>query len=1213
MPPSLDHTCEHCPLANGGNHRVPKLQRVAHQAAVARLLERQRTAYKKPEPALAIARCSQPLSSGLDDDMSDEPSSPPIVEAQPEAVSDPADMEMERLASLFTGLVMLNDGPHPHRQTHSKLFSSRDEYQAGVPEIPTSFTPIPPNEALNGVEAILQSQSLPLRPAAIVTQQVNTTLLQDMLTRIRTARVELDIQKALDVGPHTVGGLTMAVKIASAIVAEAGRLLSSINSPGDLNPRNSKRQSCAQETNTNTLKKEVHDEAMALDSVVDVVGRLLPPDTTEIDYNTEHHFENPIAKFNVVAQLSILLALVCHVIVGISSDPVNLIMTFVNTIVQATMSLSSRDGRATATQTYVLNELPTSLESALRRFKIDPLTVVYAMCPTCHHTHAAKDDRLSGEALYAETCQGYIYPQRGARHICGTQILELWQRKMRPIKPFVFTLLIDYIGATLSDAELERMCEKACDDALAAVREATSANPNAPVAEDRVNNETGFEGPVPGKLFIQRDGRLRLAFQVMMDFLNPNGTRKRGNHDSIGILAVVNLNLTEDIRYRPENMWISIILGPNEPNHDQIDNYVRPLIDNFVIGWERGFHFSCTALHTTGRDVDLALVINVNDLPATRKAQGMSAANSHQYCSICDCYGTHTMYNTDFHSWTRRDISVLRAQAYAWQDAPTQAARDAIFSKYGVRWSEFWRLAYWDPTRMAVVDSMHCILEGLVHYHCRRVLRIDTKVAKRKETMGAAFEYNWPDYNAATCHPLCLLRNESRELPMIRTIQQRLVQPLLVEDDSDSDMEDDDGDVDMADAPDPRFVPAVTEEEMREQLLRVNLQPLRWVVHSLSLNMEPSRIASKKACCDQLLAWHHTQPLMNSGYVPRSINLANIHFIQCVIANTTTPAWVDSVPSNYGDSNAGTIKAAEWRLLSTIYLPIALVLLWGDQDPSDPQSTRLLQMLDHTMSLFSAVILVCQYTMTPSRADKYRAFLKQWVDGLHANHPHTRSHAMRPNVHMAFHIYDFLILFGPIISWWSFPFERVIGLLQRINTNNHIGGELESTLSRSFLCGAAIRRWLRRPDCPPVFQELKVLFEKTSPAYNSPSDSPPLTTDGERAHYRRNGTNFSRSRMHLGNSLVLYYPPKSRHTIAGSNEAIIAHGTDITFRIRRQEPLAHGIRDPFARYWPYFPARTYSSSMSNIVDKVPLDDVVAHYARFTFSDGRCVVLDLSTS
>ena len=41
------------------------------------------------------------------------------------------------------------------------------------------------------------------------------------------------------------------------------------------------------------------------------------------------------------------------------------------------------------------------------------------------------------------------------------------------------------------------------------------------------------------------------------------------------------------------------------------------------------------------------------------------------------------------------------------------AMQDRIFKDSGVRWSELWRLPYWDPTQQLVMDSMHCIFEGL--------------------------------------------------------------------------------------------------------------------------------------------------------------------------------------------------------------------------------------------------------------------------------------------------------------------------------------------------------------------------------------------------------------------------------------------------------------------------------------------------------------------
>ncbi|KAJ7465192.1 hypothetical protein FB451DRAFT_949750, partial [Mycena latifolia] len=79
-----------------------------------------------------------------------------------------------------------------------------------------------------------------------------------------------------------------------------------------------------------------------------------------------------------------------------------------------------------------------------------------------------------------------------------------------------------------------------------------------------------------------------------IDFFNPHGTRKQGNHDSIGILSVAIMNLDEDIRHKPENLYVSIIPGMNEPDVEEIPHFVRPLIDVFVVGWERGLHISPT-------------------------------------------------------------------------------------------------------------------------------------------------------------------------------------------------------------------------------------------------------------------------------------------------------------------------------------------------------------------------------------------------------------------------------------------------------------------------------------------------------------------------------------------------------------------------------------------------------------------------------------------
>jgi nitrate reductase gamma subunit len=160
--------------------------------------------------------------------------------------------------------------------------------------------------------------------------------------------------------------------------------------------------------------------------------------------------------------------------------------------------------------------------------------------------------------------------------------------------------------------------------------------------------------------------------------------------------------------------------------------------------------------------------------------------------------------------------------------------------------------------------------------------------------------------------------------------------------------------------------------------------------------------------------------------------------IHDVIRNTATPSWVRHVPYNFGDPAAGTMKADEWRTMFTIYLPIALISLWGQGTlhSSVNEATHLQRILDHTMNLVCAVGLACRRTMTTSRAQAYRKYMAAWVSDLTTLHPHVTA---RPNGHMALHIYDFLLLFCPVRSWWCFPFERLIGMLQRIPNSHKFG------------------------------------------------------------------------------------------------------------------------------------------------------------------------------
>jgi len=150
------------------------------------------------------------------------------------------------------------------------------------------------------------------------------------------------------------------------------------------------------------------------------------------------------------------------------------------------------------------------------------------------------------------------------------------------------------------------------------------------------------------------------------------------------------------------------------------------------------------------------------------------------------------------------------------------------------------------------------------------------------------------------------------------------------------------------------------------------------------------------------------------------------------IEDMVTPSWLTSVPANLGSPSHGKLKADQWRVLGTTYLPISLVKLWAKVESGNERSERCGQILGITMSLLSAVVVASSRVTSPSHADLYLQHMQAYLAGVKEIFPHYSFH---PNHHMALHLHEYLLLFGPVQAWWTFPFERLIGLLQKIPTN----------------------------------------------------------------------------------------------------------------------------------------------------------------------------------
>ncbi|KAJ7501258.1 hypothetical protein B0H11DRAFT_2225074 [Mycena galericulata] len=295
----------------------------------------------------------------------------------------------------------------------------------------------------------------------------------------------------------------------------------------------------------------------------------------------------------------------------------------------------------------------------------------------------------------------------------------------------------------------------------------------------------------------------------------------------------------------------------------------------------------------------------------------------------------------------------MRADAEAWRDAPTLTQRNAIFKRGGTRYSELWQFIYWDPPKMLPTEAMHDIFEGLGKYYTREVLTIDYAEAKKREDFIPAFSYEFTSFDPedTTIPGECRPKNEAAEKD-VPAIHRLLVSPLREDPetrstDSASDEEDDGGDTPV------QIAEGENAEALAVKLAKKLKTALVFVCWTLNLARSPDlrdpktgkqikweeylhRI-SRKELAEFLVEWRMSRPLrsVDSQNRPKTITLHDLRFIQQVIAETDTPAWVHHVPKNYGEAAAGSMKADQMRLLMTIYLPIALVILWAEQTGPD--------------------------------------------------------------------------------------------------------------------------------------------------------------------------------------------------------------------------------------------------------------------------------------
>ena len=322
---------------------------------------------------------------------------------------------------------------------------------------------------------------------------------------------------------------------------------------------------------------------------------------------TDNQFQSPVEHMDIIAQVTLLIGVVCNIVMGVSLRGGDFIINALSLLLF--LAFQRPDGTLSSIHKNVIKQIPSTIEGAISRFNLSYQTTSYAMC-TCHCTYAPTYRPGSAKPIYPKYCTNYLKPESQ----CHELLLEIRQNgECHPKKTFMYHSFSDYLASLLVRSDVKSMMDKACED-LFCSRSSPPMFIKNPFEASFLHK---FDGPGPGKLFVDRGDEGRYAFALHVNFFNPEGMTVRGASTSSGIISMACLNLPLDVRYKPENMYLAgIIPGPKQPSLENLNHYIRPLVQELVASWERGVWYSKTANFPQGHLTRSTVALVVCDLPA---------------------------------------------------------------------------------------------------------------------------------------------------------------------------------------------------------------------------------------------------------------------------------------------------------------------------------------------------------------------------------------------------------------------------------------------------------------------------------------------------------------------------------------------------------------------------------------------------------------------
>ncbi|MBW0533612.1 hypothetical protein O181_073327 [Austropuccinia psidii MF-1] len=167
-----------------------------------------------------------------------------------------------------------------------------------------------------------------------------------------------------------------------------------------------------------------------------------------------------------------------------------------------------------------------------------------------------------------------------------------------------------------------------------------------------------------------------------------------------------------------------------------------------------------------------------------------------------------------------------------------------------------------------------------------------------------------------------------------------------------------------------------------------------------------------------------------------------------LMVDVVLPTGAVKLHLNLGKASNGRLKASQWLSLFTLIIPLIIPEMYIEPKERINVNSNRGRFLENTGDLIQCTRIACAPMIREGHAGRFHNAYNRYNKSSRIlfNNP-----KIKPNHHYALHVPEQMQTWGPLMGVSEFAGERMIGMLQKIPTNQNIG-ESHNAIS-GFLIG----------------------------------------------------------------------------------------------------------------------------------------------------------------